>query len=156
MSALTIDLSGPFQGVVLPYRVAAPVRSASRISLVATPAPEMRDWHQESPTSSIIFLEAAEDPALQLAEWLSDENLDFERFVIDGGISTRGFLDVLAGMPSGRAVEVLWICEEGNGYLSTVGRGGDRILYALGEADIRFYLEVNGLVVERQILPRAR
>ena len=133
---------------------AMPSTPSDRISLVMTPAPEMRDWAQASPSTAIVFRETPADPAQLLADILEGEALDVVRLVLDGGISTRCFLNVLAALPGDSAAEILWICDDGTGYLSAIGRGCDRVLYALTGEDVRFYLEVHGLVAERQILRR--
>ena len=42
--------------------------------------------------------------------------------------------------------DVLYVCEDSNGFLSSVGRGGDRIIYSLRAADIDFYLQTHNLL----------
>ena len=45
--------------------------------------------------------------------------------------------------------DVLLIREDDSAFLSSLGRGGDRVLYALTANDLRFYLETNELVTGR-------
>lgn len=45
------------------------------------------------------------------------------------------------------AGDVLMVREDETGFLSSLARGGDRILYALCATDIRFYLEAHRLIV---------
>ncbi len=48
--------------------------------------------------------------------------------------------------------DILLIHDNGAGFLSATGRGGDRVLYALTAHDVRFYLETQDLVTGRVAL----
>ena len=41
---------------------------------------------------------------------------------------------------------MIFIREGDNAYVSAVGRGGGRVLYAMRAPDLRFYLETQGLI----------
>ena len=41
--------------------------------------------------------------------------------------------------------------EGGAGFLSAAGRGGDRVLYALQAKDVRFYLGMHDLILDREL-----
>ncbi|HEX8172475.1 MAG TPA: hypothetical protein VF824_18210 [Thermoanaerobaculia bacterium] len=72
--------------------------------------------------------------------------LDVERVVVDRTGKPDEFLDLLASLPTEFAGDAILIREDGSGYLSATGRGGDRVLYALKPNDVRFYLETHALV----------
>jgi hypothetical protein len=124
-----------------------------RISVIARAAGAVqRDWRSSSSTPSIIFVDPTGSPMPMLSAAVSDPTLDVARVILDGGSTTRQFLNVLASAPTGSLADILWICDDGSGYLSSVGRGGDRVLYALRAEDVRFYLEVSDLVTSREML----
>lgn len=77
---------------------------------------------------------------------LSSFEADVERIVLDRSSSASDYLALLAEMPRDFNGDVLMIRDDETGFLSSMGRGGDRILYALSGDDIRFYLEAHGLV----------
>lgn len=129
------------------------VPSGERLSLIArSAAASRRDWKCGSAVRLIPFIEGDCTPGVALGGILHDPSLDLARVIVEGVSETRSFLNVLASMPPGSGVEILWICDDGGGYLSSVGRAGDRVLYGLQPADVRFYLEVHDLVVERQVI----
>ena len=80
------------------------------------------------------------------------DGLDIERMIVDRAGTADDFLDLLAAMPSELAGDILLIHDNGAGFMSSTGRGGDRVLYALTPHDVRFYLETNGLVTGRVAL----
>lgn len=124
--------------------------AATRLTLIATPVMSMRDWRVATP--GIVFVDARSNPSEILAGSACDDGLDVTRVILDGGITAQQFLDTLAAAPAGSLAEILWICDDGSGYLSAAGRGGDRILYVLRAEDVRFFLEINGLVTNLRLL----
>jgi hypothetical protein len=73
---------------------------------------------------------------------------DVERIVLDRSTSASDYLALLAELPHAFIGDVLLIREDESGFLSAMGRGGDRILYALSAQDVAFYLETHHLIVE--------
>ena len=72
-------------------------------------------------------------------------NFDAERMIVERG-SAEEFLALLSQIPFSFLGDVVLICDDRSGYLSAVGRGGDRILYVMNADDVSFYLEVSELV----------
>lgn len=70
---------------------------------------------------------------------------DVERIILDRSASADVFLRFLTALPAGAAGDVMSLSADGGAFLSAVGRGGDRVLYALGAADVAFYLDTNRL-----------
>lgn len=104
-----------------------------------------RVW--SSPRGSSRIVTAGTFAILQQAIILAVEtNLDLERVVIDGAASSTEFLLLIATMPVEVNADVLLISEGGGGFLSSRGRGGDRVLYSLTPMDIQFYLEAQHLI----------
>jgi hypothetical protein len=66
--------------------------------------------------------------------------------IIDRRGTALEFLEALASLPSEFVGDVLFAMNDGNGFLSSIGCGGDRVLYAVGPQDIEFYLETHGLI----------
>lgn len=77
---------------------------------------------------------------------LSGLREDVERVVLDGCASATEFLDLLASLPTEFVGDVVFGTEEGSGFISAMGRGGDRVLHAFNAIDLDFYLETYGLL----------
>jgi hypothetical protein len=77
------------------------------------------------------------------------DGLDIERMIIDRSGSAGDFLDLLVAVQSELVGDILLIHDDGAGFMSSTGRGGDRLLYALTPNDVRFYLETLDLVTGR-------
>lgn len=71
---------------------------------------------------------------------------DVERIILDRSASAEVFLRFLAALPVATTGDVMSLTADGGAFLSSVGRGGDRILYALGPGDVAFYLDTNRLM----------
>ena len=71
---------------------------------------------------------------------------DVERIVLDRCSTESEYLSLLAELPLEFTGDVLMIRESGTSFLSATGRGGGRILYALTDEDVEFYLETVRLV----------
>ena len=76
---------------------------------------------------------------------------DVERVVIDRTATAAEFLELLAHLSEKFAGDVILIRDDGTAYVSAVGRGGGRVLYALRTDDVRFYLETHGLVARTSV-----
>jgi hypothetical protein len=74
---------------------------------------------------------------------------DVDRVLIDGAATPAEFLDLLTVLPSAFLGDVLLIRDDGSAFLSTVGRADGRLLYALNESDVQFYLEAHELVKQK-------
>lgn len=125
-----------------------------RITLINLgPATPDRDWNCASDSPSrLIFLESATTFRVAMFQ-TSDIDLDIERLILDCGSTPREFLDLLASLPAGFHADVLYVRDDEGGYLSSLGRGGDRVIYSLTAFDVRFYLETHGLVTKRMAVP---
>jgi hypothetical protein len=71
---------------------------------------------------------------------------DIERVIIDRTATDGDFLELLAHLSDAFAGDIVFIRDGDHAYVSAVGRGGGRVLYALRALDLRFYLETHGLV----------
>ncbi len=110
-----------------------------RLTLVSRDArtPD-RDWN----STSLVVLDS-------IRSGLTDGNLDVERILLDRSASAADYLALLADLPNEFRGDVVYIRENDSAFLSSCGRGGDRIIYALSAVDLRFYLETNDLVTGR-------
>jgi len=70
---------------------------------------------------------------------------DVERIILDRSGSASDYLALLAELPCHITGDVVMIRDDETGFLSAMGRGGDRILYALSANDLRFYFETHNL-----------
>jgi hypothetical protein len=77
---------------------------------------------------------------------LDNAKKDVDRVVIDGTASPVEYLEFLATLPHTFVGDVLYMRAGGNSFLSSTGRGGDRVLYSLSPSDLEFYLLTNLLV----------
>ena len=77
---------------------------------------------------------------------LDNARQDVDRVVIDGTASPVEYLEFLAALPHTFVGDVLYMRAGGNSFLSSTGRGGDRLIYSLTPSDLEFYLQTNLLV----------
>jgi len=125
-----------------------------RITLIARQSnkPDV-DWnYARCHCENVAFLESMAALKFAVRTSVLGAGLDIERVIVDRAGSSDDFLELLAAMPSELAGDVLFIRDNGSGFLSATGRGGDRVLYALGSQDVRFYLEAQDLVTGRAAL----
>lgn len=125
-----------------------------RITLVARQETKPTvDWnHGRARVHRVAFLDSVAALRFALGSALHDVGLDVERVIIDRSGSAEEFLTMLASLPTEFTGDMLFVRDDGSGFLSATGRGGDRVLYALSGYDIRFYLETHDLVTGRAAL----
>lgn len=112
----------------------------------------LRDWDASREAANrIIFLEALTVLRYAIAGGIGGGSItqDVERVILDHSASAAEFLDLLASLPHEFAGDVLYIGLSDHSYMSSTGRGGDRVLYALKPHDLHFYLETHGLIASR-------
>jgi hypothetical protein len=111
------------------------------------------DWnHSRARAQRVAFLDSVNALSFALGAAMNDVGLDVERIIVDRSGDAEEFLHLLSGMPLEFTGDILFIRDDGAGFLSATGRGGDRVLYALSGYDIRFYLETHDLVTGRAAL----
>jgi hypothetical protein len=125
-----------------------------RISIIVRAAGPDRDWKYSGSTSTA-FLDCFETLRFALTRMAYEgSGLDIERAIVDRAATSDQILALLAQIPAEFIGDLLLIEARGTGFLSAVGRGGNRVLYALSAGDVRFYLETNDLVTGRIALER--
>ena len=120
-----------------------------RITLISRPPqlPE-RNWDKTADAPSrLIMLDSFNVLRYAVAKPLVDLDVDVERIILDRSTSASEYLALLASLPHEFGGDVLMVRDDETGFLSSTGRGGDRVLYALSSHDLAFYLEAHGLVV---------
>ena len=125
-----------------------------RITLIARQAnkPDV-DWnYTRCRCDNVVFLDSIAALKFALRTSVLGSGLDIERVIVDRAGAAEDFLELLAAIPAELAGDVLLIRDDGSGFLSATGRGGDRVLYSLASQDIRFYLEAHDLVTGRAAL----
>ena len=106
-----------------------------------------RKWqHSASAPSRIILLDSYTILRSAIAGSFDRDEDDVERVILDRSCSASDYLALLAELPGVFHGDVLLIRDDETGFMSSTGRGGDRILYALSAEDTRFYLETTSLV----------
>jgi len=132
-----------------------------RITLISRPPqlPE-RNWDRDAEAvSRLVMLDSFTVLRCAVAKPLVDLDVDVERIILDRSSSASEYLALLASLPHQFTGDVLMIRDDETGFLSSTGRGGDRVLYALSSQDLGFYLEAHGLIVatgEPLIMPDSR
>jgi hypothetical protein len=109
-----------------------------RMTLIVTREPK-RSWKQ----TNVLFVDSI--PRLHGAV----ATHDVERIILDRCATADEYLDLLASLPDQVAGDVMNVRQDGGAFLSSIGRGGDRVLYALAPHDVGFYLETHGLTANR-------
>lgn len=112
-----------------------------RLTLVVAPE-HRRPWD----ASHVLLVGALEPMRTALP------SLDLNRIILDNSASADEFLRLLATLPAEIAGDVMLIREDGGGFLSAAGRGGDRVIYELSARDVDFYVETNDLTSRREDL----
>jgi hypothetical protein len=110
-----------------------------RITLLARAAASpKRAWNvSRKAPNRVIFVDA-----VSMVNFALDRSThDVDRVLIDGTATPTEYLELLSGLPTEFVGDVLFMRGDGNSFLSTVGRGGCRLLYALNAADVEFYLQ---------------
>lgn len=117
--------------------------SSLRLTFIVTnPWGIERPWTSAADTTKLFFLDSfqALDDMLR-----KGSELDVERVVLDSGAATASqFLALMAAHP-GFSGDFLLVGPGSDGFLSSTGRGGDRVLYALSGEDVGFYLSIHAL-----------
>ncbi|MFL6248685.1 MAG: hypothetical protein ACJ74H_21860 [Thermoanaerobaculia bacterium] len=129
------------------------IHREDRITLIAREAtkPDV-DWnYARCRGENVAFLDSVGALKFAVRSALRDR-LDIERMIVDRAGNAAEFLDLLAAVPNELAGDILLILDNGAGFMSSTGRGGDRVLYALTPHDVRFYLETQDLVTGRVAL----
>lgn len=123
----------------------------NRITLIArADAKPDADWnHTRAQANRLAFVNSMAALRCTLGAAIDHVGLDIERLIADRAGTAEDYLMLLAAIPSSFTGDVVLIRDDGSGFLSATGRGGDRVLYPLGAADIRFYLETHDLVTGR-------
>ena len=123
-------------------------RDSRRITLVTrdTASPE-REWNLDSDAPAcVITLDAYTVLRYALQSGLGELAQDVERVIVDRSNTAGQFLDLLSSLPANFSGDAVLIRYDESAFLSALGRGGDRVLYALSPDDLRVHLEMHGLV----------
>lgn len=122
-----------------------------RITLVNS-LDRTRDWCLSlNAPNRIVFAASFKILLFAIEDALSKYGHDVERVIIDRTATAADYLDLLSRVSTKFAGDLLFICDEERAYLSSIARGGDRVLYPLDERDLRFYLETHGLVASSSV-----
>ena len=115
-----------------------------RITLLAcNAAAPAHAWNVSSSAPNHVILV----DAFSMLPWaLDNARKDVERVVINGTASPIEYLEFLAALPHTFVGDVLLMRAGGSSFLSSTGRGGDRLIYSLSPADLEFYLQATQLV----------
>ncbi|HEX6640565.1 MAG TPA: hypothetical protein VF215_05600 [Thermoanaerobaculia bacterium] len=127
-----------------------------RITLIARHAtkPDV-DWNYgRCRCENVAFLDSMGALKFAVRSALTQVGLDIERVIVDRAGTAADFLDLLSSVPTELVGDLLFVNDDGAGFLSATGRGGDRVLYSLTPRDVRFYLETHDLVTGRMPLAK--
>lgn len=131
-----------------------PMNRHQRLTIIARSSNKPSfDWnHERSRRGQLAFVETLNALRFAFGPAVEDVGLDFERVIVDRCGDAETFLEFLSTMPPSYTGDVLFLRDDGSGFLSATGRGGDRLLYSLRPRDVRFYLETHDLVTGRAVL----
>jgi hypothetical protein len=126
------------------------MNDSRRITLVSQPSKpnsSRRDWNgTQDSDSRLVFVPSFTVLCYAIENAVGSLAQDVERVVIDRASTAAEFLELLATLPAEFNGDVLFIRADASGFLSSTGRGGDRVLYLLDVNDVDFYLETHTLV----------
>jgi len=117
-----------------------------RITLISRSKglPERQWLTSRSAQRRIIFVESFGVIPFALARGVEELGKDVEGVIIDGTATAAEYLHLLSTLPAAYHGDVMLILKE-SAFVSSTGRGGDRVLYALRPEDVQFYLETKTL-----------
>ena len=121
------------------------------ITLISrNPSHPDRDWDNSGGSQNrMIRLDSFFLLRSAISSHLVQLDVDVDRVILDRATSAGEYLALLASLPPTFSGDVMLIRDGDEGFLSATGRGGGRVLYALSASDVRFYLEMHGLVTGR-------
>ena len=106
-----------------------------------------RKWNTSAAAPSrLILLESLTVLRYSVNAGLVDMDVDVERIILDRCGSATEFLGLLATLPHEFRGDVLFVRDDGGGFLNAPARGGDRVMYQLTPPDVDFYLQTHALV----------
>lgn len=122
-----------------------------RITLITRdPNRPEHDWDDSrNAPNRLILLDSFTVLKYAITSHMVDLDVDVERVILDRATSPADYLTLLSALPQTFTGDVLLIREGDSSFLSSMGRGGDRVLYSMSVNDLRFYLETHGLVTGR-------
>lgn len=131
------------------------LNDSRRITLVSQPSRQTascRDWNVSSHGSSrIVFVPSFTVLRYAIENAMSSLSQDVDRVIVDRAATAAEYLELLATLPAEFGGDVMLVRSDATAYLSSQGRGGDRVLYLLGIDDVEFYFETNDLVPVAQL-----
>jgi hypothetical protein len=125
-----------------------------RVTLIArVPTKPDFDWnYSRCRCENVAFLDSLSTLKYAVGTVMQEDGLDIERIIVDRSGTAEEFLDLLVVTPPELTGDLVMIRDDGSGFLSATGRGGDRVMYSLTSHDMRFYLETQDLVTGRVAL----
>ena len=107
-----------------------------RITLIARqPTKPDFDWnHSRARVQRVAFLDSVNALSFALGAAMNDVGLDVERIIVDRAGDAEEFLHLLSGVPSEFTGDMLFIRDDGAGFLSATGRGGEACVNCSDEA----------------------
>jgi hypothetical protein len=106
--------------------------------------------------SSIVFVDSTAFLPHAIKRAVRIDRKDVARVIIDRVGTPVHFLQLITELPHDFLGDVLFIRTDGESFLSAVGRGDGRVLYALSSADVEFYLRTMQLIGEQVAEPESR
>lgn len=117
-------------------------RHPNRLTLVVDTIAE-RGWTSAAATTGLLYLDSFEAVKQMMS---GGAELDIERVILESGSADAAdFLTLIANFGEEFGGDLLLIGADGGGFLSAIGRGGERVLYSPTERDVDFYLAIHGL-----------
>lgn len=103
------------------------------------------DGMVETDAANVMLVDSLAAARFAIRTQALEMSLDIDRVVVDSAVSALECLQFIASLPPEFAGDVLFILDREHAFLSASGRGGDRILYALSQSDVAFYLAAHDL-----------
>jgi hypothetical protein len=131
-----------------------PGKERRRLTLIARSTFAATTWHDSIDEETLVaYVDSMAFIPNALRRAVSVDHEDVARVVVDRVGTPAQFLQLLAALPQEYLGDVLYIRTDGDSFLSASGSGGDRLLYALKQSDVDFYLDTMRLVGERVAEP---
>ncbi|MBI2215333.1 MAG: hypothetical protein HYU52_16910 [Acidobacteria bacterium] len=101
------------------------------------------DWESKTKGRNLVRVPNFALLTAALDTGIRDLGIEVTHVILDGVATATQFLTLLSEVSPDFRGDVLWIAEDGAGFLSGVTAGDGRVLYRLRSEDIEFYLSAS-------------
>lgn len=111
-----------------------------RVIMLLEGARSFTDWECEARGRNLVRVQNVAMLSAALDTGIHELGIEVTHIILDGAASATEFLSLLTEVSADFRGDILWIAEDGLGFLSGITAGDGRVLYRLRPEDIEFYV----------------